>query len=284
MQLLFIIAQYLLPHHLLSRLVGRIAASRTPWVKNTFIDWFIKRYGVDMSEAAEPDPRAYASFNEFFTRPLRDGARPLDPDPRAVLCPSDGVISQVGHITAGSILQAKGHSYTTRELLGGKAELAEQFADGAFATMYLSPKDYHRVHMPVDGRLTGTLYVPGQLFSVNQQTADNVPNLFARNERLVCLFDTPHGPMAMVLVGAMIVAGIETVWAGQVAPPPRVPTWRSYEPAAPVELARGAEMGRFMLGSTVIILFARDVVQWRESLGPLSPVCMGESLGRFLEP
>lgn len=281
MHLLFIIAQYLLPQHLLSRLVGRLAASRTPWVKNTFIEWFIKRYGVNMSEAIEPDPRAYGCFNDFFTRALRDGARPLDPDPRAVLCPTDGVISQLGPVTHGAILQAKGHSYTTLELLGGDGRLAEQFADGTFATMYLSPKDYHRIHMPVAGRLTGTLYVPGQLFSVNQRTADNVPNLFARNERLICLFDTPHGPLAMVLVGAMIVAGIETVWGGQVAPPPRTPTWRSYEPTAPIELARGAEMGRFMLGSTVILLFGRDVVQWQATLGPLSPVCMGERLGEF---
>src|SRR5690606_24991155 len=218
MQWLFIVFQYLVPQHLLSRLVGKIAASELPWIKNPFIDWFSRRYQVDMSEAADPEPRNYPSFNAFFTRALKAGARPLDSDPDSIVSPADGAISQLGAIEAGRIFQAKGQTYTTAELLGD-TDMAALFDGGVFATVYLSPRDYHRVHMPVSGRLLRTLYVPGDLFSVNQTTAENVPRLFARNERLVCLFDTECGPMAVVLVGAMIVAGIDTVWAGQVAPP-----------------------------------------------------------------
>lgn len=281
MQLLFIIAQHLIPHHLLSRLVGRLADSRVPWVKNTFIDWFRKQYKVDMSEALEPDPHAYPSFNDFFTRGLRPDARPLDPTPDSVLSPVDGVFSQLGKIEHGTILQAKGHTYTALELLGGDHAIAQHFEGGQFATIYLAPRDYHRVHMPVAGRLLSTTYVPGQLFSVNQCTAENVPNLFARNERLVCLFETAYGPMAMVLVGAMIVAGIETVWAGQIAPPPRRVTTRHYHPAeANIDLAQGAEMGRFKLGSTVVLLFGREVLRWEEKFGPLVYVQLGNLIGR----
>ena len=209
---LFIISQYLLPQHLLSRLAGGLANCTWNWVKNPFITWFVKRYQVDMSEAAEENPTAYACFNDFFTRALKDGARPLA-DGDEVLCPADGAISQLGRIEHGRIFQAKGQSFSVLELLGGNPEHAALFQGGEFATVYLSPRDYHRVHMPLGGTLTDMIYVPGKLFSVNQSTAENVPELFARNERVVCLFDTPVGPMAVVLVGAMIVASVETVWA-----------------------------------------------------------------------
>lgn len=283
MQLLFILAQYLVPHHLLSRLVGRLAASETPWLRNRFIDWFRKRFNVDMSEAAQPDPHAYRSFNDFFTRALRPEARPLDADPASVLCPADGMVSQIGNLDDDWLLQAKQQTYSARILLGGDAELARRFAGGSFATIYLSPRDYHRVHMPLTGTLVRTVYVPGQLFSVNQTTADNVAGLFARNERLVCIFETELGPMAVVLVGAMIVAGIETVWGGQIAPPPSTPTTTHYDrPQPEVRLERGAELGRFKLGSTAIVLLPRGAAAWRDTLGAGSPVRMGEALGRRL--
>jgi phosphatidylserine decarboxylase len=271
----FIALQYLLPHHALSRLVGRLANSETAWLKNTFITWFKQRYRVDMSEALEQNPTSYRNFNAFFTRALRADARPIDNTD--IVNPADGAISQIGDIEAGRIFQAKGQSFSARELLGGDAQMAALFDGGCFATIYLSPRDYHRVHMPCAGTLRQTLYVPGRLFSVNQLTASNVPRLFARNERLVCLFDTEYGPMAMVLVGAMIVAGIETVWAGQVAPPPTVP---NNAQSSVVELAKGAEMGRFKLGSTVILLFGQNAMQWQTTLRSGLPVRMGQALGK----
>lgn len=280
MNWLFVVFQYLVPQHLLSRLVGKLAASEVPWIKNPFIDWFRQRYGINMNEAADPEPRNYPSFNAFFTRALKPGARPIDTSPASVVSPADGAISQLGRIEGGRIFQAKGQSYTAAELLGD-AELAQTFADGVFATIYLSPRDYHRVHMPVAGRLLRTLYVPGDLFSVNQTTAENVPRLFARNERLVCVFETEFGPMALVLVGAMIVAGIDTVWAGQVAPPPRQIVAADFAQApAPVHLEKGAEMGRFKLGSTAIVLFPKDTVRWRDDLDANSPLRMGECIGQ----
>ena len=280
MQLLFIILQYLIPQHALSRLVAKLADSEVPWIKNTFIEWFHRRYQVDMSEAVEPDPLLYPSFNAFFTRALKPDARPLEGGNETVVSPADGAISQLGPITGGRILQAKGQTYSALELLGGDPLLAQRFEGGSFATIYLAPKDYHRVHMPVAGTLRQMTYVPGQLFSVNQATAANVPRLFARNERLVCLFDTDFGPVAVVLVGAMIVAGIETTWAGQVAPPPRsVATLRYGELLAPVRLERGEELGRFKLGSTVILLFGRDALRWSEALAPDSVLRMGRALG-----
>ena len=231
MDTIFIIFQHILPQHLLSRCTGWIAELRHPlWFKNWLIHMFIKQFKVDMAEAANPDPGSYATFNAFFTRALRDGARPLAQ--ADILCPADGAISQLGAIEGGRVFQAKGQSFSTWELLGGDAERAAQFADGTFATIYLSPRDYHRVHMPIAGRLTASCYIPGKLFSVNQVTAENVPRVFARNERMVCYFDTEAGPMAMILVGAMVVAGIETVWSGQVAPPegPYPPTsFRAHE-------------------------------------------------------
>jgi phosphatidylserine decarboxylase len=280
-QRLFILSQYLLPHHLLSRLIGCAAECRANWFKSRLINWFAKRYQVDMSEAAVEQLDSYAHFNAFFTRALKEGARPLDSGVGAVLCPADGAVSQLGKIEHGRIFQAKGHSFSVLELLGGDSERAAEFMGGEFATVYLSPKDYHRVHMPLAGTLREMVYVPGRLFSVNQTTAENVPELFARNERAVCIFDTERGPMAVVLVGAMIVASIETVWAGLVTPPKRELKTSRYDAAAraPIELAKGAELGRFKLGSTAIVLFGPEQVQWAAELGAGSPVRMGQRLG-----
>ncbi|ARS47461.1 phosphatidylserine decarboxylase [Ectopseudomonas mendocina DLHK] len=280
-QRLFILSQYLLPHHLLSRLIGCVAECRIGWLKNRLIAWFAKQYRVDMSEAQVEDLSAYEHFNAFFTRALKAGARPLDETPGAILCPADGAISQLGVIEHGRLFQAKGHSFSATELLGGDAERAAPFMGGQFATVYLSPKDYHRVHMPLAGTLKEMVYVPGRLFSVNQTTAENVPELFARNERVVCLFDTERGPMAVVLVGAMIVASVETVWAGLVTPPKRELKSTRYdaESRGPIELAKGAELGRFKLGSTAIVLFGPQQVQWAEELTAGSTVRMGQLLG-----
>jgi len=277
---LFIALQHLLPQHLLSRLVGAMARARAP---AALVHWVIRRFiahfKVDMSEAAASYPEDYASFNAFFTRPLAPGARPLDPDPAAVSCPADGAISQIGHIHGGRILQAKGRGYSVTALLGGDSDRAQQYTNGRFATIYLSPRDYHRVHMPLAGRLLATRYVPGDLFSVNRVTAERVDHLFARNERLVCHFETAAGPMAVVLVGAMIVAGIETVWSGQEAPVRRAIRDHDYSnPPAPVALERGAELGRFLLGSTVILLFGDQQLEWRQELRAGSPTRMGESM------
>lgn len=279
MQRLFIIFQHILPHHLLSRLTGFLADLRHPlWFKDWIIALFIKSFNVNMTEAEQPDPTQFASFNEFFTRPLREGARPLAQ--ADIVCPADGAISQLGDISTGLLLQAKGRYFSTEDLLGGDAERAGQFEGGQFATIYLSPRDYHRVHMPVAGRLIATTYIPGQLFSVNGVTAENVDRLFARNERMVCYFDTEYGPMAMILVGAMIVAGIETVWAGQVAPPPKTPVTLDYvELPQPVALDKGQEMGRFLLGSTVILLFPQGAMSWDEKYQAGAATRMGELLG-----
>ncbi|MEP5764676.1 MAG: archaetidylserine decarboxylase [Halieaceae bacterium] len=282
MDTLFIILQHLLPQHLLSRATGWLASSEIDWIKNPLIKLFANHFKVDMNEAAEPELEHYASFNAFFTRALRDGARPIDSDPLAIACPADGAVSQLGAIESGRIFQAKGRSYTCAELLGD-AERATAFHNGQFATIYLSPRDYHRVHMPLAGELSAQTYIPGELFSVNQVTAESVERLFARNERLVCYFDTPAGPVAMVLVGAMIVAGIETVWSGQVAPPPREPKTIDFKRApAGVKLDKGEEMGRFMLGSTVILLFPEGSMQWDEQYQANSPTRMGERMGKLL--
>jgi phosphatidylserine decarboxylase len=281
MDTIFIFFQHIVPQHILSRCTGWLAELRQPiWLKNWVIRQFIRHFNVNMAEAAQPDPERYANFNEFFTRPLQDGARPIaEAD---IVCPADGAISQMGAIHEGFLFQAKGRYFSTEALLGGDKERAALFADGQFATIYLSPKDYHRVHMPLAGRLTATSYIPGQLFSVNGVTAQNVDNLFARNERMVCYFDTQIGPMAMILVGAMVVAGIETVWSGQVAPPPKRPTLTDYlELPQPVELAKGDEMGRFMLGSTVILLFPKGSMAWADSYDAGVGTRLGEGLGQF---
>ena len=269
----FALIQYPIPHHLLSRLVGQLAECRQPWLKNALIRAFIKRFKVDMREALEPDPTAYATFNDFFTRALKPDARPLGD---GLLCPADGTLSQFGAIEADRLLQAKGHRFSMVDLLGGDVEAARRYTGGSYANVYLSPKDYHRVHMPLAGTLTEMVYVPGRLFSVNSATTDHVPNLFARNERLVCHFDTEQGPMVVVLVGAMIVAAIETVWAGQITPLSGQVQRVRFD--TPVRLERGEEMGRFKLGSTVVMAFAGKV-EFDEALAPKTTVSMGQSLG-----
>lgn len=276
---LFIAFQNVVPQQLLTRAAGAVAELRRPaWLKNLFIRRFISAYGVNMAESAEPDYRNFPCFNDFFTRALRPGARPLAA--ADILCPADGAISQLGDITNGALIQAKGREFTTTDLLGGDAERAAQFQDGQFATIYLSPKDYHRVHMPVAGTLQHTQFVPGKLFSVNGVTAENVDRLFARNERLICYFDTEHGPMAMILVGAMIVAGIQTVWAGRMAPQ-RAATVDFSKTLPAVTLAKGDEMGRFLLGSTVILLFPKGVMQWDPQYRAGTATRMGEPLGTW---
>jgi len=282
MDRLFIAFQHLVPQQLLSRCTGALAELRHPrWLKDWVIAQFIRVFGVDMTQAQEPDATRYSCFNEFFTRPLREGARPLAA--ADILCPADGAISQLGEIANGLLFQAKGRYFSAEDLLGGDVARAAQFDGGQFATVYLSPKDYHRVHMPVAGRLTATRYVPGKLFSVNGVTADNVDRLFARNERLVCHFETERGPMAMILVGAMVVAGIETVWSGRVAPPPKRPVTVDYlHLPEPVGLAKGDEMGRFLLGSTVILLFPAGVVSFDARYQPGTPTRMGEQFGSYL--
>jgi phosphatidylserine decarboxylase len=279
-QQLFILFQHVVPQHLLSRLAGRLADCTNPWVKNRFISWFAKKYRINMTEALVEEPTAYPSFNAFFTRELKPGIREIDQDAAAIVSPADGAISQMGAIEHGRIFQAKGRGYGLTTLLGGYEELATPFKNGYFATIYLSPRDYHRVHMPFKGTLRETVYVPGDLFSVNQTTAENVDQLFARNERLVAIFDTEAGPMAMILVGAMIVAGIETVWDGQVAPVLRqtVRTPYSPEPKAPITLEKGEEMGRFKLGSTVVLLFGPNAIEWIDTLKAESAVKLGEKM------
>ena len=275
------VIQHLLPHRLLTALMYYSTRRRfRPW-KNWQIHWFIERYGVDVSEAASADRDSYEHFNAFFTRTLRAGSRPLEGDAETVVCPADGRISAIGDIRAGMLLQAKGQHYSLHTLLGGDDRRAAPFEGGDFATLYLSPRDYHRVHMPVDGRLREMTYIPGRLFSVNFATARAVPRLFTRNERLVCLFDTELGPMALILVGAMLVAGLETVWSGPVTPPhgQKMRTWR-YDGESAMRLARGEEMGRFNAGSTVIVLFPEDRIDWLDAFESGASVRMGQALAR----
>lgn len=274
---LFVVCQYLLPQKLLSRLAGYLADCQVRWVRNGLIHWFIGRYRVDLSIAAETDPAQYRHFNDFFTRPLATGQRPVDPDDKAIVCPADGCISQLGKITEGRIFQAKGREYSLLELVGGSHAVAQPFANGLFATVYLAPRDYHRVHMPFGGILKTMIHVPGDLFSVNDATARNVPRLFARNERLICLFKTDIGPMAVILVGAMIVASIETTWAGLVTPADRrIRRWHYSD--EPVKFNKGEEMGRFKLGSTTIVLLGEKMAAWQRNLMAQTPVKMGERL------
>jgi phosphatidylserine decarboxylase len=270
---------YLLPHHAISRLTYRLTRIEAPWFKNRFIDWFAQQYQVNWSEAQYQRPEDYRHFNEFFTRPLQTGARPLDGDATTVISPADGRISQIGHIDHDAVFQAKGHTFGVTELLGGDATRAQAFQNGNFVTVYLSPSDYHRVHMPLTGTLRETVYVPGRLFSVAPHTTRTVANLFARNERLVALFDTHAGPMAMVLVGAINVAAIETVWSGQVTPPHRGAVEVNDMQSQTLTLQRGAEMGRFNMGSTVILLFGPGRINWRETLRADQPLKMGQALG-----
>ena len=275
---LAVLPQYLMPKLAMTRLAGRLASAKlgsfTTWV----IKRFVKRYNVNMAEAVHADPAHYKSFNEFFTRPLKDGVRPLAHS--TWVCPVDGAISQCGAIERDQIFQAKGHQYSTRALVGGDAALAEQFQNGQFATLYLSPRDYHRIHMPVAGKLLRMVHVPGDLFSVNPTTARGVPGLFARNERVVCEFETEHGPMVLVLVGATIVGSMATVWHGQVNPPRpgMVREWH-YE-SQEVRLQKGEEMGRFLLGSTVVMLFSQNSIQFPSDWISTRPLLMGEAMSR----
>lgn len=279
----FIALQRLIPQHLISRVAGWLAQSETPLIRDTFIRRFVQHYGVDMTQAHEENPLAYTNFNAFFTRSLKPGMRPICAERDAVACPADGAISQIGTISNGRIFQAKGQSYSVLELLGGDKSSAATFAAGEFATIYLSPRDYHRVHMPFGGTLTSMTHVPGDLFSVNTITATEVPRLFARNERVVCHFQTAAGPMVVVLVGAMIVASIETVWAGLVTPVKRRIRTTDYSANRPeINLAKGDEMGRFFLGSTAIVLFPEDTVRWDDELGASSIVRMGQQIGKLL--
>ena len=278
---LFILSQYVTPQLAVSRLAGRLADNdQNPALKNRVVKWFVKRYGVDMSEAAEPDPTAYSSFNEFFTRALKPGIRPVAEGDNTFISPVDGAISQLGQVSGYRIFQAKGQSFSLIELLGGDTHRAEAFNEGAFSTIYLSPKDYHRVHMPLAGKLREMVYVPGKLFSVNPATAENVPNLFARNERVVCIFDTAAGPMALVLVGAMIVGSVETPWAGVVAPNSSGVKVITYEGESAISFAKGEEMGRFRLGSTVVMVMPKGSVRWDAEQVAGKRVRMGEAFGK----
>jgi phosphatidylserine decarboxylase len=273
---LAVLAQYVLPKQALTVLAGRAAGAGGGRLTTAVIRWFIGRYGVDMGEAADPDPAAYPTFNEFFTRALRPGARLLAATD--LICPVDGAISQFGAIDGERIFQAKGHDYTATALVGGDGALAAHFFGGHFATLYLSPKDYHRIHMPCDGQLLRMIHVPGELFSVNPATARGVPGLFARNERVVCVFDGAHGPWVLVLVGATIVGSMATVWHG-VVNPPRPGALREWSYAGQdIRLKRGDEMGRFLLGSTVVLLFPRGPLAFNPSWAPARAIRMGEPM------
>jgi phosphatidylserine decarboxylase len=274
---LAVLPQYLLPKKALTAFAGWVAGARGGAATTALIRWFVKRYNVNMAEAANPDIASYPTFNAFFTRPLKPGARPLAA--ADFICPVDGAISQFGPIDADQIFQAKGHSYSTTALVGGDAKLAAEFDNGSFATLYLSPRDYHRIHMPCAGVLRRMIYVPGDLFSVNPTTARGVPGLFARNERVVCVFDSARGPWVMTLVGATIVGSMATVWHGQVNPPrlPQVTEWH-YEPGQ-VSLQQGDELGLFLLGSTVVTLFPKDTLQFTPTWAPAKAIVLGEAMG-----
>ena len=274
---LAVLPQYLMPKQALTAFAGWVAGSQWGSVTTTIIDRFVRRYNVNMMEAANPDTSSYKSFNEFFTRPLKAGVRPLAA--ADFVSPVDGAISQCGAIAGDQVFQAKGHSYSTQALVGGDAALAAQFQDGEFATLYLSPRDYHRIHMPCAGLLRRMIYVPGDLFSVNPTTARGVPGLFARNERVVCVFEGAQGPFVMVLVGATIVGSMATVWHGVINPPrPGIVRDWTYE-MGNISLAQGEEMGRFLLGSTVVMLFPQGVMQFNADWTPARPIQMGEAMG-----
>jgi phosphatidylserine decarboxylase len=275
-----VLPQYVLPKRGLTAFAGRVASRERGATTTRLVRWFVRKYGVDMSEAAVGDIAAYASFNDFFTRALKEGARPLaDAD---LICPVDGTISQFGRIEHDQIVQAKGHRYSTTALLAGDHELAARFHDGSFATLYLSPKDYHRIHMPCDGTLTRMIHVPGALFSVNPTTARGVPGLFARNERVVCVFDSaPVGSFVLTLVGATIVGSMATVWHGAINAPRvrRVREWHYPEPT--VRLRKGEEMGRFMLGSTVVLLFPKSDLRFNPAWQPGRAIRLGEAMAEL---
>ena len=276
--------QYAMPKHFISRMVGKLAAAKAGGLTTALIKLFIKQYKIDMSEAKYPDPAHYKTFNEFFTRPLKEGIRPLAEENDIIAHPVDGAISQLGDVVDGQIIQAKGHDYSLQALLGGKEEDTAPFLGGKFATIYLAPKDYHRIHMPVDGTLSKMIYVPGDLFSVNPLTAQNVPNLFARNERVVAIFETEIGPLAMVLVGATIVASIETIWAGTVTPPAGKDVFSWNYPTTgdnAITLKKGEEMGRFKLGSTVILAWGANQAAFLSDQHPETVTRMGTPFAKI---
>ncbi len=266
-----------MPKRLMTQFGGLVASMQAGSITTAIIRWFVAKYGVNMAEAANSDITSYASFNAFFTRALKPGARPLDQ--AELICPVDGAISQFGAIAADQIFQAKGHQYSTTALLAGDAQLAAQFEDGLFATLYLSPKDYHRIHMPCAGRLVRMVYVPGDLFSVNPVTARGVPGLFARNERVVCVFESTRGPFVLVLVGATIVGSMATTWHGVVNPPrPRKPRRWDYAGQA-IDFRQGDEMGRFLLGSTIVALFPKGRCAFNADWAPGRAIRLGEAMG-----
>ncbi len=273
---LSVLPQYLLPKRAITQFSGLVAGGQWGAVTTGIIRRFIRKYSVNMDEALDSNPASYSSFNDFFTRALKPGARPLSNS--RFISPVDGAISQFGAIEQDQIFQAKGHRYSTKALVGGDAALASQFEDGSFATLYLSPRDYHRIHMPCDGRLTRMTYVPGAFFSVNPTTARGVPGLFARNERVVCVFDTASGPLVLVLVGATIVGSMATVWHGVVNPPrsQRIRDWR-YDGA--LDIQRGQEMGRFLLGSTVVLLWPKNTIRFNPDWQPARAIRLGEYMG-----
>ncbi|HEY3643858.1 MAG TPA: archaetidylserine decarboxylase [Gammaproteobacteria bacterium] len=274
--------QYPLPHHAISRITHCLTRLKLGGLKDWTIARFVAHFGVDMSEAEQPDITVYPTFNAFFTRALKPGIRPITAGAKDIACPVDGAVSQIGAIESGRIFQAKGQGFTALELLGGDAAAAAKFDGGSFATIYLSPKDYHRIHMPVDGALTRLIHVPGRLFSVNPPTTRAVPRLFARNERVACLFDTPAGPLALVMVGALNVASIETVWAGEVTPPQRSQVQSVDYQAGMIKLTKGQEAGRFNMGSTVVLLFGKDRIRWDESYQPAAATRMGRKIASIL--
>jgi phosphatidylserine decarboxylase len=276
---LAVFPQYLLPKQALTRLAGMFATTEAGSLTTSVIRWFVGRYDVNMEEAANPAIESYATFNEFFTRPLREDARPLAA--ADFICPVDGAISQFGAINRDQIFQAKGHHYSTMALVGGDTGLAAQFQDGSFATLYLSPKDYHRIHMPCAGRLLRMIYVPGALFSVNPTTARGVPGLFARNERVVCVFESARGPFVLTLVGATIVGSMATVWHGVVNPPRRPNICEWWYDDTHLEFRQGEEMGRFLLGSTVVMLFPKNMLKFNPAWAPANEIRLGEMMGQF---
>lgn len=272
-----VLSQYIMPKRWMTQFGGLVASGRWGSITTAIIRWFVGKYGVNMAEAAEPDIRNYTSFNDFFTRALKAGARPIAQ--AELVCPVDGAISQYGAIARGQIFQAKGHAYSTAALLAGDTALAEQFQDGLFATLYLSPKDYHRIHMPCAGRLVRMVYVPGDLFSVNPVTARGVPGLFARNERVICVFDSVKGPFVLVLVGATIVGSMATTWHGVVNPPRSGKPRRWDYTGQAIDFQPGDEMGRFLLGSTVVALFPPGRCRFNPDWAPQRPVRLGEVMG-----
>ena len=277
-----VVPQYLIPKQAITALAGKLASANAGRLTTSVIKWFVKRYQVNMDEAEQPDITSYESFNDFFTRPLKKGARRITK--ADFICPVDGAISQFGDIKADQIFQAKGHQYSTLAMLAGDKTLATRFQNGHFATLYLSPKDYHRIHMPSDGTLKSMTYVPGDLFSVNPTTAQGVPGLFARNERVICEFDSAHGVFVLILVGATIVGSMATVWHGVVNPPRlgSVNTW-TYEKQS-ISLKQGEEMGRFLLGSTVVMLFPAKTLNFNKAWKPEKPIRLGEEMADTIKP